>query len=110
MSSNRPATNIYQLMDNELERLHDYARQYTKYLDREEQEYMMRHGGRHPTFQPFHGSGGHNPRGMMTINEAYKKIEEIQAAMLQAFKYHEPLIQERIAEMVLTGKSDETPK
>ena len=78
------AKNIYQVLDNELERLH-------RIMNR---DYHSQTGG----FQRY---------GSMQDNQfAYSRIQKIQDILLDAVKTHDALVQEKVAELAFTSVED----
>ena len=80
------AVNIYQLLDNELGRMHQLL---TLYLSMPKDTSTT------------YANVNHN--GLGTI---YKRMLEMQDIMLKSFETRDELIQEKVAEMAFTGNSD----
>ena len=87
-----PASNIYQLLDNELERLHEEAR--STQSDEEERQFIRRYG---------HSA----PRNGLNGGGVLHRIREIQDIILKEFQGRDARIQEKLAELVLTGDANE---
>lgn len=86
--SKTTANNIYSVLDNEMARLHDLIHMYTNHPVR---------SANISTYDP-HAS---------QIANTTKRLYEMQSVLLDAFKQHEPAIQEKIAELALTGRDNE---
>lgn len=77
------ARNIYSIVDKELERMHNLMRTYVT---------MRSNNNYH-----------HND----SVNEIYRRIIEMQDILLKALSSHDENIQNKVAELALTGDSDE---
>lgn len=86
--SKTTANNIYSVLDNEMARLHDLIHMYTNHPMRSSNV---------STYDP-HASQ------MVTC---MKQLLSMQSALIDAFRAHEPAIQEKVAELALTGRDDE---
>lgn len=84
----KTASNIYSLLDNEMSRVHDLIHMYVSYPMRSKDI---------STYDPYSSQ----------IVLATKQLLAMQSALLDAFRAHEPAIQEKVAELALTGSSDE---
>lgn len=89
MSETKPAVNVYGVIDNELQRLHDLLR-----LEMSIQRSDSRE------FQRFSAS----PSTPQVIRQ---RIWEFQDVIITAMKEHDKVVQEKVAELALTGNSGE---
>ena len=92
----QPALNLYAVYNQELERMHDLFRYYLS-LPKEDQFQNQYHsmGSKRPTVNPH------------DIGMLYRRILDMQQLLMEALKTHEPMIQEKVAELALTGDSSE---
>lgn len=86
-----PALNLYGILDNELERMHALMHVYM-------QKPKEDHYARRSTMSPCKPTGE-----MSTI---FARIVEMQDVLIAALKAHDPLIQEKVAELALTGTKE----
>lgn len=84
----KTVNNIYFVLDNEMERLHQLINMYAA------------HAGKYPSAQSY------DPYTTQMLT-ASKRLFEMQTVLIEAFKAHEPAIQEKVAELALTGGDDE---
>jgi hypothetical protein len=91
-NENKVPVNLYGILDNELSRMHDLMR---VYLALPKEDVMT---SRYSTSIPIPNSN---------LGEIYKRITTLQDLLLQSLISHDKLLQERIAEMALTGVKDE---
>lgn len=85
--SKTTAHNIYSVLDNEMDRLHQLIGMYAS------------HAGKH--------SGSSYDPYMTQAVTCMKQLLAMQSALIDAFRAHEPAIQEKVAELALTGGDDE---
>lgn len=93
MSKEKIAVNVYGVLDNELERMHELLRVYMS-MPKHPDRHMSAH---YSNSQPSHGDLG-------TI---YKRIIDMQQIMLTALASHDKNIQEKVAELALTGVGED---
>lgn len=86
--SKTTANNIYSVLDNEMARLHDLIHMYTN----------------HPMRSP--NVSTYDPHASQMVT-CMKQLLSMQSALIDAFRAHEPAIQEKVAELALTGRDDE---
>jgi hypothetical protein len=86
------AVNLYGILDNELQRMHDLLKVYMT-LPKDEMRYTHINSS---TYMPQTSS----------ISEIYKRILEIQSTLLENVITSDRSIQDKIAELALTGKED----
>ena len=85
--------NLYGILDNELSRMHELMR---VYLAMPKEEIMH---NCYSTSMPIPNSN---------LGEIYKRITTLQDLLLQSLISHDAELQNRIAELALTGVRDET--
>jgi hypothetical protein len=95
---NNIPVNLYGIMDSELTRMHDLMRVYLA-MPKEEHRYSAAH-----TSYGGGGSAGGAPSS--PLGEIYKRITTMQDLLFQALISHDRELQERIAELALTGNSE----
>lgn len=88
--------NLYGILDNEMARMHALLQ----------------------TYMTLPQQDSHNPYGGLSANrsfsshggspEIYKRIIKMQDLLLEAVVSHDEIIQEKVAELALTGDADET--
>jgi hypothetical protein len=94
-NENKVPVNLYGILDNELSRMHDLMRVYLA-LPKEDIMYSQHtNGGRSSAVPQNH------------LGEVYRRIVNLQDLLLQSLISHDKLLQERIAELALTGVKDE---
>jgi len=91
MSDIKTAVNLYGILDNELARMHELMQVYLKL----------------PTSQP----GSYSNNVSMNSNHyhmpvIFEKISKIQDVLLQAVVSHDKVLQDKVAELALTGVSN----
>jgi hypothetical protein len=92
----QPALNLYSILDNEMARMHSLLQAYMTLPQHNDTGYSgISHGS----------SFGAARRD---VPEIYKRIVKMQDLLIQAVAQHDPLIQEKVAELALTGESDPT--
>jgi hypothetical protein len=91
-NENKVPVNLYGILDNELSRMHDLMRVYLA-LPKEPQ---YGHVSGHSSYTPHHDMG-----------EIYRRIVNLQDLLLQSLISHDKELQERIAELALTGVKNE---
>jgi len=94
-SENKVPVNLYGILDNELARMHDLMRIYLA-LPKEEPMYQQR------------TNGGHSSTSHGHLGEIYRRITTLQDLLLQSLISHDAELQNRIAELALTGVRNET--
>lgn len=92
----RQPLNLYGILDNELSRMHDLMRVYLA-MPKEETMYGQHTNGGRSSMPPQNHMG-----------EIYRRITTLQDLLLQSLISHDKELQERIAELALTGVKDET--
>ena len=94
-NENKVPVNLYGILDNELARMHELMR---IYLAPKEDIMYSQHtnGGRSSAVPQNH------------LGEIYKRITTLQDLLLQSLISHDAELQNRIAELALTGVRDET--
>lgn len=92
--TNKTAVNVYSLLDNELDRMHDLLRMYLAQAPREDGYYNNTFGQ-----QP--------PRGISSrhADHIYSRILEIQDSLRRSVETTDAHLQEKIAEFALTGST-----
>lgn len=96
-NTNRGVTNIYSLLDKELERLHRLLESMSHYRSR---EYSME-------AERYYRQFGHYPRDNYSDGtQVYKRILQIQDIVLKGFESRDQIIQEKVAELALTGDAN----
>ena len=93
---NKVPLNLYGIMDNELARMHDLMRIYLA-LPKED---AISSRNYHPP--------GINMSASASMGELYRRILTLQDVLLQSLISHDKELQNRIAELALTGVKDET--
>ena len=96
-SEQKPTLNLYGILDNEMGRMHALLQVYMTLP--QDQGYPRGSGGL--------SSFGHSSPGTQ-IPMLYKRIIEMQDLLLKAVVAHDAVIQDKIAELALTGDKDET--
>lgn len=86
------ALNIYGVLDNELGRMHQLMLTYLALTQYPAQPYHSNHGS------------SHSPADM---SEFYKRITKMQDMLMGVAAKHDELIQQKVAELALTGDTDE---
>ena len=95
-NENKVPVNLYGILDNELARMHELMRIYLA-LPKEDIRYSQHtNGGRSSAVPQNH------------LGEIYKRITTLQDLLLQSLISHDAELQNRIAELALTGVRDET--
>jgi len=89
-NENKVPVNLYGIMDNELARMHELMRVYLT-MPKEEIRYSQ------------HGNGGLSSVPQNYLGEIYRRITTMQDLLLQSVISHDRELQERIAELALTG-------
>jgi hypothetical protein len=89
-SLNKTAVNLYGILDNELSRMHELMR---VYLTLPKEDIMT--------------SRYANTNITAPMGEIYKRITTLQDLLLQSVISHDKTLQEKIAELALTGISEE---
>lgn len=85
-----PALNLYNLMDNEMARMHE----------------LLKHTLSFP--QNMHTSSSLSQCGFIgTSNDIYQRIVNMQTTMIDAIRVHDPAIQEKVAELALMGTAND---
>jgi len=97
-NENKVPLNLYGILDNELNRMHDLMRIYLS-LPRDSQQQQQY------TIYSSNGSLSVNNSGMGKI---YERIVNLQDLLLQSVISHDKVLQEKIAELALTGTKDES--
>lgn len=85
---NNQAINLYSVYSDELARMHELVKMYLQ-LPKDPYNGINRHGG--------YGSPHDN------LGVFYQRIVELQNILIAALQSHDPLIQEKVAELALTG-------
>jgi len=93
-NENKVPVNLYGILDNELSRMHDLMRVYLA-LPKEESMYQQR------------TNGGLSSVPQNHLGEVYRRITTLQDLLLQSLISHDKELQERIAELALTGVRNE---
>lgn len=94
------ALNLYGILDNEMARMHALLQAYMSLPQSNQSTHYSSYGGLSS------GSAfGASPSGM---GEIYKRIVKMQDLLLTAVTEHDEVIQEKVAELALTGVQDET--
>lgn len=93
MSEKKSSINIYQVYDSELERMHRLLHTYIS-LPQDQIGYS-----KNPTYS---NTTGQNHQ----LGTIYKRILEMQNVLIKSFAERDELIQEKVAELALTGLSD----
>jgi len=98
MSSEQPkpnnqAVNLYGAFNEELQRMHDLVKM-SMQQPHDQSTYHSRMGGYHP---PSHH----------TAELFWQRIIQLQDIMIAALQSHDPLIQEKVAELALMGVKNE---
>ena len=92
-SLNKTAVNLYGILDNELLRMHELLRIYSSVAS--------------PHYQQHHPMGSYNNNNSMSAasdaSEIYKRIVCLQDLLVQSIITHDKELQEKIAEIALTG-------
>jgi hypothetical protein len=91
-NENKVPLNLYGIMDNELARMHNFLLAYLA-LPKE------------PAYSHAYGTPSNQTND---LGEIYKRIIQMQDLLLQSLISHDKELQERIAELALTGVKDET--
>lgn len=78
--SDKAATNIFGVLDNELQRMHNLF-----LLALQRKEFSLEKS---------------------SLGDVYAQIKTLQDVVMEVAKTHDPVLQEKIAEMALTGKVD----
>ena len=94
-SEQKPPLNLYGILDNEMSRMHALM-----------QTYLSLPTQHNPGYGGLSSSSSFSSHGNMS--EIYKRILTMQDLLLHAVVHHDKIIQEKIAEMALTGNSNET--
>ena len=97
MSENKVALNAYSVLDNELSRMHELMRTAMARGSGFEREYM------HNRYQSIGNGMDH---GVPSIEMVYQRILQMQDAVMKAAADVDPVIQEKIAELALTGEAE----
>ena len=90
MQDNKVATNIYSILDNELARMHALLQVYL---------------GLPPEPPPQSKYHNYTPYPQTDVPEIYKRIVAIQDTVIKAAINVDPAIQEKVAELALTGEA-----
>lgn len=90
---NKVPLNLYGILDNEMSRMHALLQAYLA-LPSEDNGYGVSH---HRSFSS----------KRQDIPELYKRIIHMQDTLLTALASHDKLIQDKVAELALTGDKDE---
>lgn len=85
--SNLPAVNIHGILDNELARIHNLL-----------QHYASLNAGRSGNYGQYGGNS--------ESHEIYARIQQMQEILLKAVATHDSNIQEKVAELALTGTKE----
>ena len=97
MSEKKPV-NLYEILDNEMARMHQLLLAYLA-LPKED-------GYSHSSYGGLNSGSAFNSTHANVI-PIYKRIMEMQDLMLKALVAHDEIIQEKVAELALTGENDE---
>lgn len=92
---NRNAINIYSVYDNELERMHTLLLHYMAMP--KDQDH--RHG-----YPPPGMSGSSHVHADLSV--IYKRIQQLQDVLVKCIKERDEAIQDKVAELALTGDSE----
>jgi hypothetical protein len=95
-SEQKPTLNLYGILDNEMTRMHQLLQ---TYMTLPQEQTYSRGGGL--------SSFGQTSPGTQ-IPMLYKRIIDMQDLLLKAVVAHDAVIQDKIAELALTGAKDET--
>lgn len=90
-NENKTPVNLYGILDNELSRMHDLMRVYLA-MPKEDVMYGQHTNGGRSSMPPQNYMG-----------EVYRRITTLQDLLLQSLISHDKELQERIAELALTG-------
>ena len=93
-----PAVNIYGILDNEMTRMHQLMQTYLT-LPQQDQQY-----GSSRNYGGLSGSSFSSHGAMPAI---YKRILEMQDLMLKALVTYDEVLQNKVAELALTGDTGE---
>lgn len=93
-SEQRPAINLYGIFNEELNRMHDLLKFTLSNINTTPSDPNI--------FPQYHHKSKLDPYHI------YNRIHELQEFLANAIKSHDPLIQEKIAELALTGDQNET--
>ena len=96
---NNVPVNLYGVLDKELARMHDLLK---TYLTLPKEPSGPSYGGAN------YGSYSSNTATHSNIPIMYSRIVEIQDLLMKALVAHDVLLQNKIAELALTGVADET--
>lgn len=96
----RQPLNLYGILDNEMARMHALMQ---TYLTLPQQQVVQNH---HSSYGGL--SSGASFSGHGNMPEIYKRILHMQDLLLKAVTSHDVVIQEKIAELALTGDAGET--
>ena len=88
---NTAAVNLYGAYNKELERMHALMQTYLQ-LPKQDTYQQQRHGSYQP---PSYHHGD--------ISVFWKRITQLQDVLIAALQSHDPIIQEKVAELALTG-------
>lgn len=97
--SKLPALNLYGILDNELARMHGLIH---AFITVDQQSSVSHHN--HNSYGP----GGSPSAHTYDCAELYKRIVAMQDLLLHSVISHDKVLQERVAELALTGVKDET--
>jgi hypothetical protein len=97
-NENKVPLNLYGIMDNELARMHSMFHAYLA-LPKEPMHYSSAHA-----------YGAPSQHQLSDMSEIYKRIITMQDLLLQSLISHDKELQERIAELALTGKQDDSKR
>ena len=96
-NENKIPLNLYGILDNELNRMHDLMRIYLSLpRDSQQQQYTT------------YSSNGSSPVNHSGMGKIYERIVNLQDLLLQSVISHDKVLQEKIAELALTGTKDES--
>lgn len=94
MSEKKPSINIYEVYDNELARMHA----------------LLIHYMQLPTENNYSRVTGPSSSQYNQMSTIYKRLLEMQTHLIDAFKGRDEVIQNKVAELALTGDSESDPK
>lgn len=92
--------NLYGAYNDELARMHELVKLQMTLIAQQ----PVVHGHSYGSIN--HGYSNHHG---VTLETFYTRMVELQNVLVEALKGHDPLIQEKVAELALTGDKDEIP-